>query len=183
MMQEPSTTTDRLSDIIRVVQLTRRTGLLAIERDLAGGKLEEATITFIDGRVSDVQVGQRSGLEVFNWLSTWGPCRYSFNPLPSQGVSGSPFSLPYLTPETTSKPGNGHLHPVGPTNSIPQRVGEAENVLPNFHYVGLTRTHLHLFLLIDGRRTVSELTHLLGRKAEEVNELLSALERVGFIQR
>lgn len=182
-MQQRSTTTDRLSDVIRVVQLTRRTGLLAIERDLAGGKLEEATITFVNGQVAEAQVGQQIGIEVFNWLSTWGTCRYSFNPLPSAGVSSSPFSLTHLTAEPISKPGNGYLHPVVPTVAVPYRLINADDVLPNFNNVGLTRTHLHLFLLIDGRRTVNELTHLLGRRAEEVNELLSALERVGFIRR
>ena len=66
--------------------------------------------------------------------------------------------------------------------SVPYRIREVNEVLPAFASMGLSRLHRHLFLLIDGRRSLSELVQVLGRQPGEVYMLLADLERAGFIR-
>jgi Domain of unknown function (DUF4388) len=46
----------------------------------------------------------------------------------------------------------------------------------------LSRIHKHLFLLIDGHRSVTELVRLTGKNQDEVHELLHDLVRTGVIR-
>jgi hypothetical protein len=45
-----------------------------------------------------------------------------------------------------------------------------------------SRAHRHLFLLIDGHRTTTELAHLMGRRQVEVYALLHDLERADVVK-
>jgi hypothetical protein len=66
--------------------------------------------------------------------------------------------------------------------SVPSRIRDVNEALPAFASMGFSRLHRHLFLLIDGRRNLAELVHILGRQSGEVYMLLADLERAGFIQ-
>lgn len=77
MSQQRETATDRLVSIIQLIQLGRRTGLLTARRG-DGITLEEGTIVFTKGQVTQAAVGRRSGSEALNWLTTWGNCRFTF---------------------------------------------------------------------------------------------------------
>lgn len=79
MPQQPETVTDRLVNVIQVIQLGRKTGQLSVERG-DGGAYEEGFISFVHGQVTQATTGQRSGLEALNWLSGWGECRFTFTP-------------------------------------------------------------------------------------------------------
>lgn len=77
MSQQRETATDRLVSIIQLIQLGRRTGLLTAKRG-DGITLEEGTIVFTKGQVTQAAVGRRNGSEALNWLTTWGNCRFTF---------------------------------------------------------------------------------------------------------
>lgn len=84
------TSTDRLSNVIDVVQLGRRTGMLAVERDFGGG-IEEGEIYFRGGRAVYALLPGLRGSEALSLLLRWGQCRFSFDPtapLPTPNVSG-----------------------------------------------------------------------------------------------
>jgi hypothetical protein len=49
--------------------------------------------------------------------------------------------------------------------------------------MGLSRVHWHLFLLVDGQRSVSQLARLLGHSMQQTSALLFELERAHLIQR
>ncbi len=48
--------------------------------------------------------------------------------------------------------------------------------------MGLSRTHRHLLLLIDGQRSILELVRLIGRSEQEVASFLHDLEQATVIQ-
>ncbi len=140
-MYQRGTSTNRLADVIQVVQLTHKTGLLTIERGEIDNTLEEGEITFVNGQITDAHSGEHSGIAAVNWLRTWGACRFTFLPL---------------------------------TSDVPPPL--------SFEFMGLTRSHRRIFLLIDGQRTVTELIHLMGGRADEVYAWLAELEEAGLIQ-
>ncbi len=56
MPPQRETATDRLADVIEVAQLGQKTGLLTVERG-NGITLEEGSITFVDGQVTEASAG------------------------------------------------------------------------------------------------------------------------------
>ena len=73
------TSADRLSNVIEVAELGRRSGLLSAERD-AGNIIEEGVIYFISGRPVFAALGSLRGREALRLLTTWTGCRFAFDP-------------------------------------------------------------------------------------------------------
>jgi Domain of unknown function (DUF4388) len=212
MPQQPATSTDRLANVIEVIQLGRRTGILTAERD-TGSLLEHGMIAFVKGQVAQASVSQHAGFPAFSVLKTWGACRFAFTPSdPSQitqqitqplpPVSGDSSTFRALSTDPTlhtqalanhkqagsmaageqSMNGAGSMQPGPATGGIPYPVRPYDEALVWIERVGLSRAHRRLFLLIDGYRSTPELVRLMGRGQEEVNTLLRDLEGVGLIQ-
>ena len=103
MVQQQEMITDRLVHVISSIQRGRRSGVLTVRRG-EGIFVEEGTIVFANGQVSNANVGRRRGSEALNWLSTWKSCRYKFVPteakvqvsqpsLPEKSIAKSPPAL------------------------------------------------------------------------------------------
>jgi hypothetical protein len=210
MSQQRETATDRLVSIIQVIQLGRKTGSLTAKRG-EGITQEEGTITFIKGKITQTTVGRRKGSEALNWLTTWGNCRFTFvssdssesspslTPIPP-GISGHRINDtdPGLRPQRTFLDRQtepllaGESNGVAPqkpnraipalASSIPFRTRQIDSALRVIENMGLSRTHRHLLLLIDGQRTILELVRLIGRSEHEVASLLQDLEQATVIQ-
>ncbi len=73
------TTTDALANVIEVVELGQRTGLLSVERG-SGTVQETGEIYFVSGRPSYATLAGLRGREALAALSRWGACRFSFDP-------------------------------------------------------------------------------------------------------
>ena len=91
MRRQRATLTERLSQVIEVIELGRRTGLLSVERDGAAG-LEEGDIYFLNGQAIYASMGIQSGRSAFELLRTWGACRFAF-------LSDIPRPMPNIGPE------------------------------------------------------------------------------------
>jgi hypothetical protein len=190
--------TDNLADIIQLIHLGSRDGTLTVERS-TGGMIEEGYIVFVNGTVVDARAGQYSGLAAFNYLNTWGACRFSFlsgapttRPLmgasvpgPVNGANGAstapPSSARFMTPlpGSTARTYNGGS---APSYNFPVRLlsdGEASQYLESAQ---IPRLHRRLLLLVNGQRSTNELARLMGRSLAEVETLLNDLERAGLIR-
>jgi hypothetical protein len=78
-MEKPRVTaTDRLSNVIEVVQMGRRSGMLSVERG-AGSVLEVGEIYFILGNPIYASLSGLRGREALAALGHWGPCRFAFD--------------------------------------------------------------------------------------------------------
>ena len=195
MSQRRGTTTDRLSNVIEVIQLGRRTGFLTVERG-EGQTLEEGFLVFVNGRVVDARTGQHTSWAAFNYLKTWGSCRFSFesgaagvpmSPSPSMNgnghVSGRLNGSRPLTGPVSGEPISGPLAPSsGPLGRFPMRTQAGEAALLRSDSTGLPRTHRRLLLLVNGQRSYDDLARLMARNPDEVRILLDELEQAGFIQ-
>lgn len=194
MTQQREATTDRLVGIIASIKMERRSGQLMVRRG-EGLTSEEGVLLFVQGQVREARVGRRSGSDALNWLSTWGQARYMFTPLVSD--KGTPLgdfaSASTIVPNLiTTSP----LRPVSQihTDQLEQEASliTASGVLHSIvacaeatariDRAGLSRAHRHLYLLINGQRTALELVPLVGRKAEEVRNMLHDLEWLGIIR-
>ncbi|HKF35392.1 MAG TPA: DUF4388 domain-containing protein [Ktedonobacteraceae bacterium] len=204
MPQQPATSTDRLANVIEVIQLGRKTGVLTAERN-AGTLLEQGMITFVKGQVTLASAGQYSGFPAFSVLKTWGACRFAFTPLdaarttqPLIAITGeTPTPGGFSTDPTLRARAPANHKPSGPiTPGVPGMVGAISNpaegglpypVLPYdealvwIERMRFSRAHRQLFLLIDGHRSTAELVRLTGRGEGEVYALLRDLEVAGVI--
>jgi hypothetical protein len=78
MAKPKVTATDQLSNVIEVVELGQRTGMLLVERG-SGSVLEEGEIYFIGGRAVHASLAGLRGREALAALSRWGACRFAFD--------------------------------------------------------------------------------------------------------
>jgi hypothetical protein len=69
-----------------------------------------------------------------------------------------------------------------PHPTIPRRLGRDAEGLQRLNYAKLSRTHMHLFLLINGERNIHELAQLLHRSEPDIERLLFDLKKFGIIQ-
>jgi Domain of unknown function (DUF4388) len=183
-MKLHGTATDKLADVIQMLQLVRKTGVLTVQRDSGvESSPEQGTIMFHDGQPIDASAGMLRGADAYKKLLTWMACHFVFQP-----SSSSPTPTP-APPGTAGN--NGSTYGQGyrqeqpneraVTAIIPYRLGGANGVLPDFQRLGLSRHHRQLFLLIDGRRSVQELMRLTGRQLNEISGILTDLASVGLI--
>lgn len=209
MPQQPTTSTDRLANVIEVIQLGHKTGILTAER-ATGSVLEQGMITFISGQVFQASIGHHKGFPAFSVLKTWGACRFAFTPSnppqitqPLPPVSGDSSAFRALVTDPTvptmsmvnhkqedsmavmkqGTKGAGSIHPDQLAGEVPYPVLPYDEALVWIERVGLSRAHRRLFLLIDGYRTLPELVRLMGRVQEEVNALIRDLEGADLIRR
>ncbi len=204
MTQKRGTVTDRLLNVIQVLQLGKKTGHLTIERDEGKGQ-EKGEIIFVQGQVTQAYGGNLRGQEALNWLSTWGACRFIFVPATPEKTTNPLTTQPFVPSSRTTQPlqdTNPQVTAAMPairprseeTNITEQLVGSSSGVavphrirsvnvsLHLLEQAGLSRAHRQLFLLIDGNRTIAELARLTGRPAEEILRLLQELEHIGVIE-
>ncbi len=208
MPQQPATLTDRLANVIEVIQLGRKTGILMAERD-TGSMLEQGMITFVKGQVTQASIGQHIGSLAFNMLKTWGTCRFTFAPSeasqitqPLAPVTSEASTLRGFVTDPTlrtpaaanhkqdnSMPARGQgmngtwgMQSGPAADEVPYPIHPYNEALAWIERAGLSRVHRRLFLLIDGYRSTPELVRLMGRGQEEVNALLRDLESAGLIR-
>ena len=107
------TATDQLANVIEVVELGRRTGLLSVERG-SGSVHEEGEIYFLHGRATYASLAGLRGREALAAMSRWGACRFSFDremPSPVPNIAAPPPGPP--APNRISDPSLVHAQHAG----------------------------------------------------------------------
>lgn len=180
MLDGQNIVVDHLVKIIQALQIGRTTGSLIATRG-EGASYELGTLVFLNGRVVQSRVGRREGREAFNWLSTWGKCRYTFVPsIISESTTGnlSGGNLGQFTQEEEIV-SRGDAEQVNET--VPYRSKPLQYGLQVLSKKSLSRTHRNVFLLVDGVRKVGDLMRLLQLNENEVLALLYDLQDTGVI--
>ena len=191
-------TAENLNAALEGARLRRQSGLLSVEHS-QGGRLEEGEIYFQDGRPIYARVGQLDGQDAVNWLLTWHNVHFAFiTDVPRPPANIAPITGPITTPsriprlnanssaeevnprsrnssDTASRP--NPIPPPGIEWLVPQkrRVGEDVLSLP------LTRRQRYIYFLVDGRRSVSDLSRTTGKTIQEVELVLRELQERGLI--
>ncbi|GHO45675.1 DUF4388 domain-containing protein [Ktedonospora formicarum] len=195
MPPQHGTYTDKLNNVIQVIQLGRKTGRLSVQRG-EGASLEQGEVIFYRGQVTQASLGYLSDQQALFQLQSWSGCLFTFIPQggerntgPQPPVTGPQLPVNQHLPTTQSLPNwNREQAPI-PNNRftpyeqvIPQRLREMQSSLWLLEQAGLTRNHRRLLLLIDGHRNIAELTRLTGRSPEEIRYLLLDLENIGIVR-
>lgn len=205
MAPQKETITNSLADVIQVIQLGQKSGMLTVERG-EGKTFEEGMITFVNGRAVDAQTKIYNGLDALNWLGNWGTCRYAFIPTPSSEIPSipAPVSTSPLEQGMTdtgthariavsplresasrrqaSNDRTGQVISFIPASAVPHLVISLEESLRRVDQLGLSRQYRHLLLLVDGKRNVADMARLIGHTLYEVQKLLAELEQAVIIR-
>src|SRR5260221_770741 len=89
MAQQKETITNSLADVIQVIQLSRKSGMLTVERG-EGETFEEGMITFVNGQAVEAQTAAFNGQNALRWLGSWGTCRFAFISTPTSQIPSIP---------------------------------------------------------------------------------------------
>jgi hypothetical protein len=106
MRRQRATLADHLLQVIEIIEMGRRTGLLSVERTSDAG-MEEGEIYFIQGEAIYASTGAKNGRVALQILRTWGACRFAF-------LSDAPRPAANIGPET----GGSRPYQTGPLRSI-----------------------------------------------------------------
>ncbi len=103
-----------------------------------------------------------------------------------------PFRPPQLSSRTTQNDAdaifsewlqNGNQpKPQDPKPQVPYRLWQGQDALTFLERTRASRLHRHVFLLLDGQRTIADLVRITGHSFEEIGRLLNDLERMGIIK-
>jgi len=188
-----------LAAVIQAIQMEGWTGLFIVKRTLSNSQ-EEGRILFINGQMQESRAERRTGFAAFTYLCAWENYEISYYTPDGEQPSLDPLSLSEEKHTSAAIP----LSPVTVVAQMgqPNSKGEqTESSIPclyasvPFHSkykpsialqiiekLGLTRGHRRLFLLIDGKRSVSDLARLMGCTSDEAYQLLLGLERATVIR-
>jgi hypothetical protein len=208
MFSEQETVTDQLVSVIRSIQLKRSTGTLSAMRG-EGATSESGSVAFVQGKVVQAHAGRYHDRDALNCLSTWGTCHIAFVPsagsediplqsgqmISASNVSITPVSgnmsiepdlfrpVEPITPVPGNRADNFNTSTPAATSNliIPYRSKQPDVALYLIKLKGFSRSHRHLFLLIDGVRSLTELANLLQRDAFETLTLLYDLQEANCI--
>lgn len=194
MQPQRRTMTDRLADVIHIIQFGNKSGMLTVERGSNSTK-EEGYITFVDGRIVEARVGQYNGPAAFNYLATWQTCFFALmshttgqNPvaqLPSP-KSNTSATVARISGAYNSTARRGDIRSdyqkSGTQPAPPHRQPRGEETILHPERTPLSRIHRRLLILVDGQRGLDDFARLIARRPNEVQELLNDLVLGGFIR-
>src|SRR5260370_32156678 len=86
-MKKRENSAERVKDVIDLLNVRRRSGLLSVER-FVGGRFEEGEIYFEQGRPTYARTGDLNGKDALSWLTNWREVYFAFDkdaPLPTTG--------------------------------------------------------------------------------------------------
>ncbi len=196
MPPQRGTETSQLANVIEVIQLGRKTGVLTVERG-TDSSLEMGEITFDNGHVTQARSNWNvQGQQALLWFGSWGACRFTFVPTqetarttqPLSTVSQHEFAQKKQNTQPQHVPSDVLQVPIPSVRTdaellaVPQRLQQLENALQVIAQARLSRTHRQLFLLVDGHRSAAELLRLIGRRPDEGLSLLRDLAHIGVIR-
>jgi Domain of unknown function (DUF4388) len=210
MSKGRDTAAESLTSVLELARLRRQSGLLSVEHT-QGGRLEEGEIYFQNGQPIYARVGQISGKEALAWLLQWRQIHFTFLidvPRPPTNIpvqfsrdTGSNVSVPMamapsslashpqlsgsvstnaLTERDRSYPSSSsrpNPYPSSIESLIPQKLENERDVLS----LPLTRPQRCIYFLVNGQRTVADLSRTIGKSIQEVERILSELQEQGLI--
>ena len=207
MIRGKENTAENLDNTVEMIRVMRQTGLLSVEHN-QGGRLEVAEVYFQAGVATFARAGQMQGQAALAWVMSWQQVHFAFvtnQPRPPANVfaPGAPgfqkgipagaqlasVTLPQFTTDASvgavSDRDTGYARDVlqAGTNVaalellVPQKLGNDRHALS----LPLTRPQRLIYMLIDGRRTISDICRCTRKSVQEVGQLLIELREHGLI--
>ena len=164
MVNERAMAADSVSDMLELARIRRQSGRLAIEQ-AGSGRGQAGEIHLQGGQPVYARLGQFVGTEALTRLLMWRNVQFTFQqdtPVASFPANGSSRISP-------SSPGIEWL--------VPQKRDTDRDALS----LPLTRSQRFIYFLVDGRRSLSDLSRCTGKSIQEIELILSELQAQGLV--
>lgn len=182
------------SDIIKELTLHRPSGLLTLWR-AEDSPRDAIQIIIENGRPTHARQGmyeEHISTSTLLWLNNWRNVYFTFQlkramlqlPAPDNQLPPVTRPLPTITNSMPAQPhhnGNDTHATLSPTSSTFQIVPAITPEGRNVPLTSLPRYDRTIFLLINGRRTITDLSQLTKRSLSEIYASLSRLQRQRLI--
>lgn len=191
MANDRAMTAESVSSVLDLARMRRQSGRLKIEQ-MSGGRLQEGEIYLQAGQPVFVRLGQLSGQDALNRLLSWRNVQFT---LQLDEVGTSPMSLPpgtgsgaALTPFPAPSESGNERTTGGDMPRISSSAPGLEWLTPQKRDVGrdvlslpLTRRQRFIYFLVDGKRTMSDLSRCTGKTIQEIELILKELQAQGLV--
>lgn len=176
---------ERIGDVLLTAS-THQSGLLKAEW-VQGGRTEKGELYLLAGQPMYARVGKVSGPDALAYMLTWRTVQLSFLVDAPRPPANLPSPLPlYPYGGALSAPPRDYAQISGSTaknnhaqreSSIPRKT-ESER---SARSLPLTRHQRLVYFLIDGQRTMTDLSRCSGRTPHEVEAIVRELYHSGLI--
>ncbi len=178
---------ESVSSVLESARIRRQSGRLNIEL-YSGGRFQEGEIYLQAGQPVFVRLGQTVGQEALTRLLSWRNIQFTFQ-LDAPGTT--PLSLPASSgvasfptaPENRRERTTGNEVANQPTNSpgIEWLAPQKHDTGRDIQSLPLTRRQRYIYFLVDGKRTLSDLSRCTGKTLQEIELILRELQAQGLV--
>ena len=194
MANERAITAESIHSILDLARIRRQSGRLRVEQ-VSGGRLQEGEIYLQAGQPVFVRLGQLIGQEALDRLHTWRNVHFTLQ-LDEPGTAPMPLSIgnngnsggatpPSFPVPATPRPERTTTGDLARVNSnapglewlVPQKRDVGRDVLS----LPLTRRQRFIYFLVDGQRTMSDLSRCTGKTIQEIELILKELQAQGLV--
>jgi hypothetical protein len=152
---------ESLAHVLELIRTRRQSGLLSVGH-MQENRFEEGEIYFQAGQTTYARTGQLLGQEALLRMLSWRQVYFTFLAdqthvnIPSDNSNGSTPGLEWV---------------------VPRKLGKERDVLS----LPLTRPQRSIYMLVDGHRTLADLSRCIRKSIPEVERLLSELQERGLV--
>ena len=193
MANDRAMTAESINSLLDQARIRRQSGRLRVEQN-SGGWLQEGEIYLQAGQPVFVRIGQLIGPEALERMRSWRNVQFSLQ-LDESGTAPLALSIgnnsgttpsPYPTPQTPiprpDRPITGDLARVNSNAPglewlVPQKRDVGRDVLS----LPLTRRQRFIYFLVDGQRSMSDLSRCTGKTIQEIELILKELQAQGLV--
>jgi len=188
MTNDRTMVAESVNAMLELARVRRQSGRLNIEQ-ASGGTNQQGEIRLQVGQPIYARLGQLTGQEALTRLLAWRNVQFTFQldtpgaspPAPGNGNVSFAFPTPQAAFERESSNGSGSVRrgfsPPGLAWLVPQKRAVELDVLS----LPLTRRQRFIYFLVDGRRTLSDLSRCTGKTIQEIELILSELQAQGLV--
>jgi len=184
-------TAESISSILDLARIRRQSGRLKVEQ-ISGGRLQEGEIYLQAGQPVYVRLGQLNGQDALDRMLTWRNVQFTLQldepgtvpvAMAFNAMSGAtPATLPA---QPIPRPGRTTTGDLARVNSnapglewlVPQKRDVGRDVLS----LPLTRRQRFIYFLVDGQRSMSDLSRCTGKTIPEIELILKELQAQGLV--
>src|SRR5579863_9299929 len=191
MANDRAMTAESISSILDLARIRRQSGRLRVEQ-VSGGRLQEGEIYLQAGQPVFVRLGHLIGQEALDRLSAWRNVQFTLQ-LDEPGTAPMALSLgntagtppPSFPAQAASRPDRNTTGDLARINSsapglewlVPQKRDVSRDVLS----LPLTRRQRFIYFLVDGQRSMSDLSRCTGKTIQEIELILKELQAQGLV--
>ena len=191
MANDRAMTAESINSILDLARIRRQSGRLKVEQ-VNSGRLQEGEIYLQAGQPVFVRLGQLIGQEALDRLSAWRNVQFTLQ-LDEPGTAPMALSLgntggttstslpaqPAPRPERTTTGDLARINSNAPGLEwlVPQKRDVSRDVLS----LPLTRRQRFIYFLVDGQRSMSDLSRCTGKTIAEIELILKELQAQGLV--